>query len=155
MWIQPLLCFPFYIPPNCLKKQLTFQFFKHLICVSKPCKWNAFKMGMKSLSLILPIASTISEEIIIFEDGIWFFTKLGKQYSTNVIANQLMENRAPLQKNHNFVKCSTWLKCFYMCVAHILANPPVYYVEMNWINGNLKAFVHDKIVKRPTSKRIL
>jgi hypothetical protein len=55
-------------------------------------------MGMKSLSLILPIASTIFDEIIIFEDGIWFFTKLDKQYSTNVIANQLMENRAPLQK---------------------------------------------------------
>jgi hypothetical protein len=54
---------------------------------------------MKSLSSILPIAFTIFDEIIIFEDDIWFFTKLAKQYSTNVIANQLMENKAPLQKN--------------------------------------------------------
>jgi len=53
---------------------------------------------MKSLSLILPIASTIFDEIIIFEDDIWFLTKLAKQYSTNVIANQLMENRAPFTK---------------------------------------------------------
>jgi hypothetical protein len=53
---------------------------------------------MKSLSLILPIASTIFDEIIIFEDDIWFLTKLVKQCSTNVIANQLVENRAPLQK---------------------------------------------------------
>jgi len=50
---------------------------------------------------------TIFDEIIIFEDDIWFLTKLAKQYSTNVIANQLMENRAPLQKNHNFVIGST------------------------------------------------
>jgi hypothetical protein len=62
---------------------------------------------MKSLSLILPIASTIFDEIIIFEDDIWFLTKLAKQYSTNVIANQLMENKAPLQKKQNFVKGST------------------------------------------------
>jgi len=54
---------------------------------------------MKSLSLILPIASTIFDEIIIFEDDIWFLKKLAKQYSTNVIANQLMENRAQLEKN--------------------------------------------------------
>jgi hypothetical protein len=62
---------------------------------------------MKSLSLILPIAFTIFDEIIIFEDDIWFLTKLAKQYSTNVIANQLMENKALLQKKHNFVKGST------------------------------------------------
>jgi len=68
------------------------------MCLSKPCKLNAFKIGMKSLSLILPIASTIFDEIIIFEDDIWFLTKLAKQYSTNVIANQLMENRAPFTK---------------------------------------------------------
>jgi hypothetical protein len=42
---------------------------------------------MKSLSLILPIAFTIFEEIIIFEDDIWLFTKLAKQYLTNVIAD--------------------------------------------------------------------
>jgi hypothetical protein len=53
---------------------------------------------MKSLSLILPIASTIFDEIIIFEDDIWFLTKLTKQYLTKVIANQLMENKAPLKK---------------------------------------------------------
>ncbi len=69
------------------------------MCLSKPCKLNAFKIGMKSLSLILPIASTIFDKIIIFEDDIWFLTKLAKQYSTNVIAHQLMENRPPLQKN--------------------------------------------------------
>ncbi len=68
------------------------------MCLSKPCKLNAFKIGMKSLSLMLPIASTIFDEIIIFEDDSWFLTKLAKQYSTNVIANQLMENRAPLPK---------------------------------------------------------
>jgi hypothetical protein len=62
---------------------------------------------MKSLSLILPIAFTIFDEIIIFEDDIWFLTKLAKQYSINVIANQLMENKASLQKKHNFVKGST------------------------------------------------
>jgi hypothetical protein len=32
-------------------------------------------------------SSTIFDEIIIFEDDIWFLTKLAKQYSTNVIAN--------------------------------------------------------------------
>jgi len=69
------------------------------MCLSKPCKLSAFKIGMKSLSLILPIASTIFDEIIIFEDDIWFLKKLAKQYSTNVIANQLMENRAQLEKN--------------------------------------------------------
>jgi hypothetical protein len=69
------------------------------MCLSKLCKLNAFKIGMKSLSLILPIASTIFDTIIIFEDDIWFLRKLAKQYSTNVIANQLMENRPPLQKN--------------------------------------------------------
>jgi hypothetical protein len=53
---------------------------------------------MKSLSLILPIAFTIFDEIIIFEDDIWLFTKLDKQYLTNVIVDQLMENKAPLQK---------------------------------------------------------
>jgi hypothetical protein len=62
---------------------------------------------MKSLSLILPIAFTIFDEIIIFEDDIWFLTKLAKKYSTNVIANRLIENKAPLQKKHNFVKGST------------------------------------------------
>jgi hypothetical protein len=100
--------FPFlYIPPNCLKKQFSFQFFKHLMCLSKPCKLNAFKIGMKSLSLILPIAFTIFDEIISFEDDIWLFTKLAKQYLTNVIVDQLMVNKAPLQKKHNFVKGST------------------------------------------------
>ncbi len=68
---------------------------------------NAFKIGMKSLSLILPVAFTIFDEIISFENDIWLFTKLAKQYLTNVIANQLMENKAPLQKKHNFVKGST------------------------------------------------
>ncbi len=41
--------------------------------------------------------STIFDEIIIFEEDIWFLTKLAKQYSTNVIANQLMENKPPYQ----------------------------------------------------------
>jgi hypothetical protein len=50
----------------------------------------------------------------------------------------LIENKAPLQKKHNFVKGSTWLKCFVMCVAHILANPPVYYVELNVNNCQWK-----------------
>jgi hypothetical protein len=77
------------------------------MCFSKPCKLNVFKIGIKSLSLILPITFTIFDEIIIFENDIWFFTKLTKQYSTHVIANQLMENRGPLQKNNNFVKGST------------------------------------------------
>ncbi len=108
------------------------------MCLSKPCKLNAFKIGMKSLSLILPIAFTIFDEIIIFEDDIWFLTKLAKQYSTNVIANQLMENKALLQKKHNFVKGSTWLKCYDMCVAHILANPLVYYMELNMNNCQWK-----------------
>ncbi len=63
------------------------------MCLSKPCK-----IGMKSLSLILPIAFTIFDEIIIFEDDIWLFTKLAKQYLTNVIVDQLMENKAPLQQ---------------------------------------------------------
>jgi hypothetical protein len=53
---------------------------------------------MKSLSLILPIAFTIFDEIISFEDDIWLFTKLAKQYLTNVIVDQLMVNKAPLQK---------------------------------------------------------
>jgi hypothetical protein len=47
---------------------------------------------MKSLSLILPVAFTIFDEIISFENDIWLFTKLAKKYLTNVIANQLMEN---------------------------------------------------------------
>ncbi len=68
------------------------------MCLSKPCKLNAFKIGMKSLSLILPIASTIFDEIIIFEDDIWFLTKLAKQYSTNGITNQLMEKIRPHNK---------------------------------------------------------
>jgi hypothetical protein len=42
-----------------------------------------------------------------------------------------MENKAPLAEKHNFVKGSTWLKCCNMCVAHILDNPLVYYVELN------------------------
>jgi hypothetical protein len=62
---------------------------------------------MKSLSLILPIVFTIFDEIIIFENDIWLFTKLAKQYLTNVIGDHLMENKAPLQKKHNFVKGST------------------------------------------------
>jgi hypothetical protein len=57
------------------------------MCLPKPYKLNAFKIGMKSLSLILPIAFTIFEKIIIFEDDIWLFTKLAKQYLTNVIAD--------------------------------------------------------------------
>jgi hypothetical protein len=73
-----------------------------------------------------------------FEDEIWFLTKLAKQYSTNVIVNQLMENKAPLQNIYNFVKVSTWLKCFDMCVVHILANPQVYYVELNMNNFQWK-----------------
>jgi hypothetical protein len=48
------------------KNNFPFQFFKHLMCLSKP-----YKIGMKSLSLILPIAFTIFDEIIIFEDDIW------------------------------------------------------------------------------------
>jgi hypothetical protein len=55
---------------------------------------------MKSLSLILPIAFTIFDEIIIFENDIWLFTKLAKQYLTNVIVDQLMENKGPLQKKN-------------------------------------------------------
>ncbi len=108
------------------------------MCLSKPCKLNAFKIGMKSLSLILPIAFTIFDEIISFEDDIWLFTKLAKQYLTNVIVDQLMVNKAPLQKKHNFVKGSTWLKCSNMCVAHILANPPTSYVELNMSNRQWK-----------------
>ncbi len=108
------------------------------MCLSKRCKLNAFKIGMKSLSLILPIAFAIFDEIIIFEDNIWFLTKLAKQYSTNVIAIPLIENKAPLQKNHNFVKGSTCVKCFDMCVAHIVANPPVYYVDLNINNCQRK-----------------
>jgi hypothetical protein len=50
----------------------------------------------------------------------------------------LMENKAPLQKKHNFVKGSTWLKCSNMCVAHILANPPIYYVKLNMNNRQWK-----------------
>ncbi len=57
-------------------------------------------------------SSTIFDEIIILEDDIWFLTKLAKQYSTNVIANQLMENRATWQQKKHFVKGSTWLKCY-------------------------------------------
>jgi len=79
---------------------------------SKPCKLNVFKIGMKSLSLILPIASTIFDEIIIFEDDIWLLTKLVKQYSTKVIANQLVENRAPLEKKKKLCKRFNLIKMF-------------------------------------------
>ncbi len=36
------------------------------------------------------------------------------------------------------MKGSTWLKCSNMCVAHILANPPIYYVELNMNNCQWK-----------------
>ncbi len=107
------------------------------MCFSKPCKLNVFKIGMKSLSLILPIASTVFDEIIIFEDDIWFLTKFVKQCSTNVIAINWWKIGPHYQKKKNFVKGSTWLKCSDMCVAHILANL-VYYVKLNMNNCQWK-----------------